>query len=548
MSGITQLATQFKINGVLSTDATVMQNIETLCSAAQAWLTYDINAGRWAVNINQAGFSVASFDNSNIIGPISVSGTGLRDLYNSVRVEFPHIDLRDNLDFVTVEIPDEDRNANEPDNQLNIVFDVLNDPTQAELLGVIELKQSRVDKVIQFVTDYSYLGLTAGSLIDVTNDVLGYTNKIFRIISIAEEDSDDGNIALNITALEYDANVYDPGDLFRFTRTDENGLITIGQIGIPGTPTITATSQDVRPRVSIESTVPEGIVNGMEFWLSEDDGTTFVLLATERASGGGNFTFGDTIGYEYDKVVTGNLQAKTRAVNSTTSSLYSNVGSLNNFVPVQVTDAIGFDTEVLDEFGEFEPLQLALPLLMTALDGFLDGDSDMDNVFGNLFDSLFGPAFDSASAALGGGLNLAFQKVLVDGSAPVQDAYTVLTTTAPMSFTVTEPGNYLVSIFANFGASGTPGPTQDAAIELKLFTGGTPGSGTFVSGSFTGTSYSGVNVYDDLDAHVTVYLTAGTYNIEVTYYTTEATFLAVQTVVNGPATYGAIEGTHIEPA
>jgi hypothetical protein len=543
MSGITQLQSQYKINGVLSTDASVLQNIEALCGAAQSWLTYDYNQGRWSVNLNRAGTSVASFDSSNILGPISISGTGFRDLYNSVKVEFPHVDLRDNLDYITIEIPDEDRNPNEPDNQLNIVFDIVNDPTQAELLGFVELKQSRVDQVIKFSTDYSYLGLTAGSLIDVTNDVLDFTNKMFRIISISEEDGEDGGILLSVTALEYDANVYSTGDLFRFTRSDENGLISIGKIDTPAAPVITAVELDVRPRITVEATVPAGVVNGMEFWLSEDDGTTFVLLSTERAGADVNFEFGDTVTYQYDKVITGNLTARVRAVNSTTSSEYSANGNLIGFVPVQVTDAIGVDTEILDEDGDSIATQLALSALLAALDGFLDGNDNMFDVFGEQFDDLFGESADE----LPGGLDLAFQKVILDGDV-VQEAYTVLTTSAPMSFTITQSGNYLVSIFANFGASGSPGPVQDAAIELKLFTGGTPGSGTFVTGSFTGTSYAGVNVFDDLDAHVTVALTPGTYNIQVTYYTSEATFLAVQTSVTGPAKYGAIEGVHIEPA
>jgi hypothetical protein len=350
-----------------------------------------------------------------------------------------------------------------------------------------------------------------------------------------------------VTALEYDANVYDTGDLFRFTRSDENGLITIGKIDTPAAPLISAVEKNSRPRVTLDATVPAGVVNGMEFWLSEDEGTSFVLLSTERPGSGGNFAFGDTVSYEYDKVVTGNLSARVRAVNSTTSSEYSDLGNLLGFVPVQITEGIDFDTVVFDEFGEIEPLDLTLPLLLGALDTFLGGDDDMLGVFGDVFDSLFGPSFDSAADELPGGLDLAFQKVIQDEDV-IQDAYTVLTTTAPMSFTITQSGNYLVSVFANFGGNTSPGPVQDASIELKLFTGGTPGSGTFVTGSFTGTSYSGVNVYDDLDAHVTVALTAGTYNIEVTYYTTEATFLAVQTSVTGPAKFGAIEGVHVEPA
>jgi hypothetical protein len=539
--GLSVLPTRYRINGVLSTDATVMQNMETLARAAQSWFTYDVTQGKWAVIINREGSAVASFDDSNITGPIAVSGTGLSDLYNRVRVEFPHVDLDDQVDFVEIAIPPEDRNANEPDNTLNISFDVINDPVMAELLGLIELKQSRVDRVIKFTTDYSYIGLRAGDLIDVTNTVLGFTNKVFRIISL--EEADDEAISISITATEYDANVYDSSDLFRYERSNENGIVTKGAIDPPTTPIITAYEQSVRPGVDIETTVPSGIVEKIEFWYSTDN-TNFILVGTESPSGGGTYEFADTVIFNYDKFdAAGNVYAKCRAVNSTTTSEYSATASLIGFTPVQITQGIDFDTLVFDEFGEIEPLDLTLPLLLGALDTFLGGNDNMFDVFGEQFDDLF----DSAAGDLPGGLDLAFQKVILDSDV-VQDAYTVLTTTAPMSFTITQSGNYLVSVFANFGGNTSPGPVQDASIELKLFTGGTPGSGTFVTGSFTGTSYSGVNVYDDLDAHVTVALTAGTYNIEVTYYTSEATFLAVQTSVTGPAKFGAIEGVYVEPA
>jgi len=114
---------------------------------------------------------------------VDLSGTGLKELYNKVKVEFPHRDLKDSADFVTIEISDSDRNSNEEDNTLQLTYDILNEPVQAQLLGLIELKQSRVNAVIQFTTDYSYINLKAGDLIDVTNSRLGYTSKVFRIIT-----------------------------------------------------------------------------------------------------------------------------------------------------------------------------------------------------------------------------------------------------------------------------------------------------------------------------------------------------------------------------
>jgi hypothetical protein len=426
--------------------------METLARAAQSWFTYDVNSGKWAVIINTTGNSIASFDDSNITGPVSISGTGLSDLYNRVRVEFPHVDLNDQVDFVEIAIPSEDRNANEPDNTLNISFDVINDPVMAEMLGLVELKQSRVDKVIRFTTDYSYIGLRAGDLIDVTNSVLGYTNKVFRIISI--EEADDEAISISITATEYDANVYDTSDLFRFERSNENGIVTIGSINTPTAPTITATTLSSRPRLRLETTVPSGIVSGMEFWLSENN-ENFVLLSTERPQNGGNFSFGNTVSYEYDKVVTGNLIARVRAVNDTTTSLYSFNSVFNNFVPKQVTDAIGSDTEILDDDNNVIATQLGISLALAALDGFLGGNDDMNQVF------------DQQLAAAGVSTKAFVYDDLAAGSTVViADTFTGFVGTTAQGFFVRQnlgtfvapfSGKYLLEVYLNYGTSTSQG-------------------------------------------------------------------------------------------
>jgi hypothetical protein len=221
----TILNSAFKINGVLDTGETVITNLNKLAQACGCWITYDIHQGKWAVIINQAGSSVASFTDSNIIGGINISGTGITELYNSVEIEFPHKDLSDQKDYIKFDIPDADRFPNEPDNLLSITTNLINDPIQAELIAARELKQSRIDKVIQFRTDYSKIGLKAGNLIDVTSTPYGYTNKVFRIIKINEEDVDDGSIQINITALEYNADIYSTSGLVRAVRTKNNSIV-----------------------------------------------------------------------------------------------------------------------------------------------------------------------------------------------------------------------------------------------------------------------------------------------------------------------------------
>jgi len=212
----------FEVNGVISTDKTVLQNLEELATGAGCWVTYDISSNRWAVIINQAGTSVASFNDSNIIGGINVSGKGINELYNSAVIEFPHKDLRDQKDEIIVKLPSSQRFATELDNVLNIRLDTVSNPAQAQYIAGVELKQNRLDKIIEFRTDYSMIGLKAGDIIDVTSEQYGYQNKTFRIITLDEDDGD--VLSITISALEYSTDVYDTSDLIREVRERKTGI------------------------------------------------------------------------------------------------------------------------------------------------------------------------------------------------------------------------------------------------------------------------------------------------------------------------------------
>jgi hypothetical protein len=388
-TGAETLADRYQINGLIDTKNPVLRNAESILSAAASWLSYDTHQGLWGVVINKAETSSASFDDSNILGSISLSGTGLQDLYNEVKVEFPHRELRDSADFVNIAIASEDRNANEEDNTLNITYDIINEPIQAQLLGFIELKQSRVDKIIQFQTDFGKYNLKAGDVIDVTNARFDFTDKLFRIISINEIQDNGGALIMEITALEYDSNVYSTDDLYRFTRSDANGIITIGSIGVPATPQVTKIEVDARPRVVIETTSPTGVVEGIEYWLTTDVGTStdslrsYILIATKRPTGGGVYTSGTIVELDYDQLNESNFYIKTRGFNTTTVGPFSDPSGLVEFAPTQVTNAIGPDTQTIDPTTGLITA-LAVNALLNQLGNLLGSDGAKE-----IFDAIF---------------------------------------------------------------------------------------------------------------------------------------------------------------
>lgn len=393
---------RYQFNGVISTDKTVMQNLESMCTAAGSWPAYDIHTGLWSVVINKAGTSVKSFyAAADVIGPINVSGSGLTQLYNKVKVQFPHIDLNDNPDYTIIEIPTGDRNANEPDNTLNMQLDVINDPVQAQLIGGINLKQSRVDKIIRFQTDYSKLGLKAGDLIDISAGVYGFENKMFRITSIAERDDDAGAILLDITALEYDANVYDTSDLSRYVISNSTGITSIGAMGAPGTPTIDKVERNSRPNITVHTTTPSGptgIVEAIEFWTTTDvppgnnvDSTRhYTLIGTVRPTTGTSFPFGTAVSLNIDSLAANNFLVKARGINSATTGPFSAPAAFV-YTPVQTTDAIGPDTQAVDATGALVTT-LAVTYLLNHLDDVWKGISTP----GSLFDKIMG-IYDSVT-------------------------------------------------------------------------------------------------------------------------------------------------------
>lgn len=387
--GTVTLPNRYQINGLIDTANNVFNNAEKIANACASWINFNIHTGEWSLIINKETSVTASFSDDNIIGNISLGSTGLTELYNGVKTEFPNRDLRDSRDFVKIQLPEEDLNPSESTNTLNLAYDIINEQVQAELLSLIELKQSRVDLIIEFEADYSYVGLRAGEVVAVTNSRYGFVNKEFRIISITERQDDGGSITASITALEYDADVYSFDDITRFTRVDQDGLITLGSLGAPSTPVVNKFETASRPRVEITTETPTGIVEGLEFWITFDVGVisdtdrNYTLFAVQKPSVSNVYPPSTSVTTEFDNLNPSNFFVKARAFNKVTTGLFSQPSGLVEFAPTQTTDAITPDTAVQDGLGG----------LATAL-GILELLGAVDNLFssadgGGLFDRIF---------------------------------------------------------------------------------------------------------------------------------------------------------------
>ena len=333
------------VNGLIDTKNTVLDNMTKLAEAANSWLSYNVHTGEWGVVINRAGTSVASFSDNNIIGEITISGTSLTQLNNIADVRYQNTDILDTADYVKISIDPLDLFENEVPKTLQMTLPYTNNQVTATHIGLQALKQARVDKVITFTADFSYVNLTAGSLIDVTSSVLGYTNKMFRVITAQEQEADDGAIVIQFTCLEYSADVY-TYDITEYAVETDDGILGIGSIGTPNTPTVTKVEQANVPKLVINTVVPSGIVEAMEYWITFDVGVpndadrSYINIGTYSLPSGELLTEDAVIDFTYSQLGQANFFVKVRGVNRVVNGPYSTPTGLIEYVPVVVADTV----------------------------------------------------------------------------------------------------------------------------------------------------------------------------------------------------------------
>lgn len=413
------------INGLVDTATEVLANMEELAKCSCSWLSFDIHLGQWVVVINQAGASSASMNDSNIIGEISITGTSLTQLNNVANIKYQNADILDKEDFVKITLPSEDLYQNEPSSTLEVTLAFTNRQTTAFKVGSQLLKQGRVDNIISFIIDYSYVNIRAGDIIDITNTVYGFVAKKFRVITVQETQNDAADIQISITALEYDENVY-VYDITQFEVETDDGILSIGSIGKPDTPSVTKTEQSNVPKIVISADVPSGIVDAMEFWLTfdttvpNDAARTYIQIGGFQNTDGGQLTENQVVTYTYSGLGQGDFFIKVRGVNAFTTGPYSDPTGLIEYRPVVVADTISDNPVSIG--GQL--MSLGLLTLLNNLDKLFDGDASIWEIFtGKGEESGVGPtnsiAITDEGTALGQAstMNFTGAGVTVTGSA-----------------------------------------------------------------------------------------------------------------------------------
>ncbi len=86
---------RYRINGVIDTGRSVLDNVDKILVSCDSWLAYQASTGQWAPVINKAESTGFAFNDSNIIGDIKVSVVDLASLPNDVPFYHKHCEVLD---------------------------------------------------------------------------------------------------------------------------------------------------------------------------------------------------------------------------------------------------------------------------------------------------------------------------------------------------------------------------------------------------------------------------------------------------------------------
>lgn len=385
------VSSAIETNGVLDPSQNLLSNMTAIIDNTGNWLTYDVYTGKWTVILNKAGTSVVTLTDSNIIGEISISGTSLTQLDNQAKVQYQNTDIKDKTDFVKISIPSGELHPNEPEKTREITLPYVNKQVVAAKIGLQQLKQARVDKIISFKTDFSYLQLRAGEIVSITSDVYGFTAKPFRIITAQETENSEGDLVIEFKALEYESAVYDY-DITEYAVEDNNGILGIGSIGKPNTPTISKQEIANIPSIVISAEVPSGVVSEIEFWLTydvtvgNDSARIYNLISRYTDPTGSLLTEDDVIDQTCSGLANGDFIVKIRGINAFKSGPFSDPTGIINYVPDVVANSVDINAQLRNAGTALGILTVGnLLFKINDLVGGATGKSLIDSVLDVLF-------------------------------------------------------------------------------------------------------------------------------------------------------------------
>ena len=343
-SGGTATQPRYRFNGVLDTGQTVLANLDIMMNCCDCWQTYQVATGLWTVSINQSITPSFSFDDTNILGAITVGATDITQQANQVEAKYNDSTNRDQPGYVVLNLQTINPSLlypNEPVNKFSLSLDLVNDSVTSQYIATRFLLQNRLDLIVSFATNYTGIQVNAGDVVTVTNSDYGWSAKQFRVLQVKETVLPDGTLGASFQMSAYDSSVYTVSNITQFTPTSNSSLANPNNFGTIPAPAIGTLNQvSPVPFFNVTPTASSlGIIEYAEVWYSAYSSPTISQMifygTTAVVSNGGTYAPGGAMpSVQVKGLAAGNWYFFSRMVNSVSVSQFSPASAVVNWRPM----------------------------------------------------------------------------------------------------------------------------------------------------------------------------------------------------------------------
>lgn len=261
----------FSCNAVIDTNITLMNNVKILLSGMRGLMPY--RQGKYGLIVEDEGSATFAFDESHIIGGISIRSESKKTKFNRIIATFPNPDANWQMDQIEYPVAGSAEEAGYllEDGGVELVSQMDLPATTniytAQDIASIALKRSRNALTVSFSSTSEALNTAIGEIVSVTHSTPAWSAKAFRVQKLTL--GSDGTV--NVSLIEHQDSIYPWSEKTEADDIPDSNLPNPFVVGVAGTPSvseslyITKNGAGVKAKVELNwSAANDAFVNGYE--------------------------------------------------------------------------------------------------------------------------------------------------------------------------------------------------------------------------------------------------------------------------------------------
>jgi len=258
---------RYSIDAVIDTANTPRDNLESMLTSINGRLVP--SGGQYY--LSAAGYQVPTvdIDESMLVGAISVqTKNSIRNLFNAVKGVY----LSSEENYIATDYPSVISSSYAVEDgeplYLELPLPFTTNNVRAQRLARMSLLESRQQVSITLPMNLSGLLLKAGDTFKLSNERFGWTDKVFQVLDYDLNITSDGQLIVNVSAIETDSTIYD------WTTADQTAFTPATPINLP-VPTSQIPYNDIVHNADVLSS-SQALLVGYHYHI-DTSGQTFTL-------------------------------------------------------------------------------------------------------------------------------------------------------------------------------------------------------------------------------------------------------------------------------